>query len=92
MMSNRFRAGKGCVEKNFTLKQIGEKMRGRNRKVYVCFINLENTYDIVNMEALWQVLRMYDVDGKLLNTSKSMYVKNLVYGMVKMGKIVRVSG
>ena len=35
MMSNRFRAGKGCVEKNFTLKQIGEKMRGRNRKVYV---------------------------------------------------------
>ena len=29
---------------------------------------------MVNREALWEVLRMYDVGGKLLNGIKSMYV------------------
>ena len=36
---------------------------------------METAYDRVNREALWQVLRMYDVGGKLLNGIKSMYVK-----------------
>ena len=32
---------------------------------------------IVNREALRQVLRMYDVGGKLLNSIKNMYVNSL---------------
>ena len=28
------------------------------------FIDLEKAYDRVNMEAIWQLLRMYDVGGK----------------------------
>ena len=35
--------------------------------VYLGFIDLEKAYYRVNMEALWQVLRMYDVGGKLLS-------------------------
>ena len=38
------------------------------------FIDLENAYDSVNREALWQVLRMYNVGDKLLNGIKSRYV------------------
>ena len=38
--------------------------------MYVIFINLEKAYDSVNKEALWQVLRMYDVGGKLLSEIK----------------------
>ena len=41
------------------------------------FINLEKAYDRVNREALWQVLRMYDVGGELLGGIKSMYVDSL---------------
>ena len=33
------------------------------------FMDLEKGYDRVNMEALWQVLRIYDTGGKLLNVS-----------------------
>ena len=40
------------------------------------FIDLEKVYNKVNWETLWQVLRMYDVVGKLLNGIKSMYVDN----------------
>ena len=54
------------VDRIFTLKQIGESARERAR-VHVSFMNLEKAYERVNREALWQVLRMYDVGTKLLN-------------------------
>ena len=42
------------------------------------FIELEKVYDRVNREALWQVLRMYDVGVKLLSGIKSMLIVQLV--------------
>ena len=68
-----FRAGRGCVDRIFTLQQLDEK--AWKKKVYVGFMDLEKAYDRVNREALWQVLRMYDVGGKLLNGIKSVRVK-----------------
>ena len=75
--------GRVCVEQIFILKQIGEKTREKKRRVYVGFMDLGKAYDIVNREALWQVLRMYDVDGKLLGGIKSMYVDGLAFFRVK---------
>ena len=36
------------------------------------FLDLKKEYDRMNREALWQVLRMYDVGGNLLNGIKNM--------------------
>ena len=47
---------------------------------------MEKAYDRVNREALWQVLRMYDVVGKLLGGIKSMYVDSSAYIRVKVGE------
>ena len=47
------------------------------------FIDPGKVYDRVNMEALWQVLIMYYVDGKLLSVIKNMYVKSLACVRVK---------
>ena len=55
-----FRTGRGCIDQIFTLKQICEKVREKQRRVYVGFIDLEKSYNRINREALWQVLRMYD--------------------------------
>ena len=52
-----FRVGRGCVDQISTLKQIWEKAREKKRRAYVSFMNM----DRVNIEALWQVLRMYDI-------------------------------
>ena len=84
-----FRAGRGCVAQIFTLKQIGEKAREKKRSLYVGFIDLEKAHDRVNREALWQVLRMYDVVGKLLNEIKSMYVDSSACVRVKGGESER---
>ena len=43
----------------------------------VGFMDLEKGYHRVNREALWEVLRMYDVGGKLLIGIKSMYVNSI---------------
>ena len=48
-----FRAGSGCADQIFTLKQIGEKAREKKRRVYVGFIDLEKAYKRVNKEAFW---------------------------------------
>ena len=50
--------------------------------MYVGFIDLE-VFDTVNMETLCQVLRMYDVGGKLLSGIKSMYIDSLACVRVK---------
>ena len=52
----------------------------------MCLIDLEKVYDRVNREALWQVLRMYDVGGKLLSRIKNMYYDSLACVRVKGGE------
>ena len=54
-----FRAGRGYVD------QICKKARKKKRRMYVSFVDLDKAYEGVNREALWQVLRMYDVYGQL---------------------------
>ena len=46
-------------------------------------MDLEKAYDRVNREALCQVLRIYDVGGKLLNGIKSVYIVSLSCVRVK---------
>ena len=40
------------------------------------FIDLEKAFDMVNREALWQMLRMYDVGNKPLSGIKTTYVES----------------
>ena len=42
--------------------------------MYVGLVDFQKAYDRVNREALCQVLRMYDMGGKLLSGIKGMYV------------------
>ena len=62
-----FRAGRGCIDQIFTLKHISEKDREKKCWVFMGFIDLGKGYDRVNREAIWQLLRMYDMGDKLLN-------------------------
>ena len=78
-----FTGGRGCVDQTFRLKQICEKAREKKRRVYVGFIDWEKTYNRVNREALWQVLRIYDVGGKLLSLIMSMSVDSSASVRVK---------
>ena len=54
-------------------------------------MDLEKAYDRVNMEAIWQALRMYGMGGKLLNCIKRMYVNSLAYVRIKGGECLRIN-
>ena len=81
-----FKARRVCVDQILTLKQTGEKAQKKKCRVYEGFIDLEKEYNRINSEALWQVLRMYDVGGKLLIGIKSMYIDSSACVKVKVGE------
>ena len=68
-----FRKGRGCVDQIFSVRQVCEKYLSVKRDVYMAFMDLEKAYDRVDRNALWQVLRVYGVGGKLLKGVQSFY-------------------
>ena len=71
-----FRKGRGCVDQIFVVRQMCEKFSAKGKEVYVAFMDLEKAYDRVDRRALWQVVGLYGVGGKLLRALKSMYEDN----------------
>ena len=53
---------------------------------------VDNSYDKVNKEARWQVLRTYSVGGRILNGIKGMYVNSITCVRIKgcEGKCFRI--
>ena len=69
-----FREGRGCVDQVFAIKQVCEKYLGkRNKEVHMAFMDLEKAYDRVDRNALWKVLGMYGIRGKLMGGIQAFY-------------------
>ena len=68
-----FRRGRGCTDQTFAVREICEKYLKKGKDVYFAFLDLEKAYDRVDRDAMWNVLRLYGVGGKLLKAVKSMY-------------------
>ena len=66
------------------VKSLFEKFRKKGRNVYMAFMDLKNTYDIIDREALRNVVCKYGVRGKLLNA-----MKELCNGCRTCGKVKR---
>ncbi len=50
---------------------VVEKVLAKGKKLYATFMDLEKAYDRVDWLALWDVLNIYGVGGKLLSEIKS---------------------
>jgi hypothetical protein len=48
------------------------------KKNCVAFMELEKAYDRVDRQAMWEVLMMYCIGGKILSGLKSMYDESMV--------------
>ena len=69
-----FRRGRGCTDQIFIVRQICKKYLGKGKDVYFAFLDLEKAYDRVDRDAMWNVLRLYRIGGRLLRGVKSLYV------------------
>ena len=71
-----FRSGRGCIDQIFTVRQMCEKVMAKGKEVFWAFMDLEKAYDRVDREAMWQVLRLYGIGGKLLGAVQSFYMES----------------
>ena len=69
-----FRRGRGCTDQIFVVRQICEKYLGKGKDVYFAFLDLEKAHDSVDRDAMWNVLRLNGIGGRLLRGVKSLYV------------------
>ena len=46
-----FRSGRGCVDQVFVMKQMSEKFCGKNKSLYVAYMDLEKAYDRIDRDA-----------------------------------------
>jgi hypothetical protein len=53
-------------------------MLKKQKKVFVALMDLEEAYDRVDRIAMWEILMMYSVGGKILSAIKSMYEESMV--------------
>ena len=60
----------------FVLYNLVETQNTRKKPLYVCYIDLTKVFDYLNRDALFLKLQQRNVDGKFLNTIKSMFLKS----------------
>ena len=48
-----FRSGRGCVDQVFVMKQMSEKFCGKNKSLFVAYMDLEKAYDRIDRDAMW---------------------------------------
>ena len=60
----------------FVLYNLVETQKTRKKPLYVCYIDFTKAFDYLNRDALILKLQQRSVDGKFLNTIKSMFLKS----------------
>ena len=70
-----FREGRGCIDQIFTLNEIIESRREKNKRTYIAFLDFTKAYDIVWREGMWYQLHRMGIRGKAWRVVKNMYRK-----------------
>ena len=65
--------GRGCMDQVFAVRQVREKYLANGKDVFLAFMDLEKAYDTIDQHGTCQMLRVYEVGGKLLNGMQRIY-------------------
>ena len=68
-----FRRGRGCVDQVFVVRQVCEKYLAKGKDSFWAFMDLEKAYDRVDKDAMWQVMRISDIGGRVLRGIMTFY-------------------
>src|SRR3989442_518921 len=68
-----FSPGKGTTDAIFIVRQVQEKFLGKQKDLWMAFVDLEKAFDRVPHEVLWWAFRHVGVEEWMVNVIKSMY-------------------
>ena len=71
-----FRRGRGCTDHVSIIRQMCKKYLPEGKDVYSAFLYLEKAHDKVDRDAMWGVLRLYGIGGRLLQAVTSLNVSS----------------
>ena len=69
-----FRQGRGFMDQVFAVRQVCDKYLANGKNVFWAFMDLEKASDTIDRYGMWQMLRVYGVERKLLKAVQSFYV------------------
>ena len=61
-----FRPERSTVDMPFVVRRLQELARRRRIPLYMCFVDLQKAYDLVDRELLWKVLARAGVPGEMI--------------------------
>jgi hypothetical protein len=61
-----FMPGKGTIDALFMVRMLQEKYDRKNKKLYMCFVDLEKAFDRVPREVIRWALKKKGVNGNLV--------------------------
>ena len=61
------RQGRGCMDQVFAVRQVCKTYLANGKDVFWAFMDLEKAYDTIDRHGMWQILRVIEIGGKLLN-------------------------
>ena len=62
------------MDQVFSVRHVCEKYLANGKDVFWAFMDFKNEYDMIDQHAMWQMLRVYGVGGKLLKAVQSFYI------------------
>src|SRR2546425_5032911 len=68
-----FCPGKGITDAIFIVRQVQEKFLGKQKEMWMAFLDLEKAFDRLPREVLWWALRDAGVEEWMVNVIKSLY-------------------
>ena len=68
-----FRKGRSTRDMIYILRMLRGYSKEVRQAVYGCFVDLRKAYDSIDRETLWKVLRVYGIEGNLLEMIKLLY-------------------
>ena len=72
-MFNRFRKGRGTRDQIATIRWVTEKAREFQKNIYFCFIDYAKTFDCVDCNKLWTVLKKMGIPDHLTCLLRNLY-------------------
>ena len=70
-----FRAGRSSTEQIFNLRILCEKYLQHQQNLYHVFIDFKKAFDRVWHEALWAIMRKYNINANIIRVIESLYDK-----------------
>ena len=73
MNQNGFRKGRSTIAQILTLRRIIEEMNRHNKVVVICFVDFKKAFDLINREAMFEILPLYGIPDEVVKAIRSLY-------------------